>query len=480
MSTDAARHRGPLTLAALLERLAPVGLGLFAYLAWQVGQRGVHPVVVMTALILVALAGSAAVLLVVRPCLVPWAVIPLFCLTQELQLRVAGPVGASKDLLTLLLAAQALVMVSRSPQTRGTLRDFRAPLGFLAVCIAFYLLNPAGSPLLGWVFGARLFVQASLLFLIGLLAREPLRTLRHGVGAVTVMALLEAVFSLMQQAAGPRALVYEWGYAFGSQVRLTSSGGTRVSGTFGDPFQLMALGVLAAVVAAFLAHGWRRWLLLGSVLAITAATSVRTALVQLAAVVVLMVLRRGWRSLAATAGLFAVSAGLVLGLSVSTAEYPGAPEKPLLLGLNGRTTAWSLAVKGPESLIMGNGVGAVGVGSTRGAQGLITKASKYNPKAESKAAFAGDNAFLDSAYLQVQSDIGIVGSLAFLAYLGSLASWIWRRLRTSDAAWAAAAVLATSAIDWVGRSSYASYSTGFLTLYLLGLCVAAAREEGMP
>ena len=68
--------------------------------------------------------------------------------------------------------------------------------------------------------------------------------------------------------------------------------------------------------------------------------------------------------------------------------------------------------------------------------------------------------------------LALVGSLAglFLTLLGRC-----RRRSDDNAAWAALAVLAVSAVDWIGRSSLASYTTGFLTLYVLGVLMAATQ-----
>ena len=67
------------------------------------------------------------------------------------------------------------------------------------------------------------------------------------------MLVVEAVFAWIQQLAGPTALVFQWGYRYGAQVRVTSGGGLRTSGTFEDPFQLVALAVLGLALALFVA-----------------------------------------------------------------------------------------------------------------------------------------------------------------------------------------------------------------------------------
>jgi hypothetical protein len=126
--------------------------------------------------------------------------------------------------------------------------------------------------------------------------------------------------------------------------------------------------------------------------------------------------------------------------------------------------------------VIGNGVGVRGVGSVRAAKPVISNPPAYDPTVEPTAKFAGDPTFLDSAYAQVQSDVGIVGTLALVASLIGLTLVLTQHLRhgNGEAAWAAFAVLIISVIDWIGRSSMASYTTGFLTMYILGVLIAAS------
>jgi hypothetical protein len=295
-----------------------------------------------------------------------------------------------------------------------------------------------------------------------------------------VITVFEAIFAWVQQFAGENALVYVWGYQFGAQVRLTSSGGLRTSGTFADPFQLAALAILALCVAAFLARPGAAVTLVIGAIAIVGATSVRTAFVLIAVIVVLYALRRGWYLPTSAVTAVLVAVGLFAGLSISTSLYPGGPSTPLLLGLNGRTTAWHLAASDPKSLLVGNGVGALGSGYGRAADGLTTRAAAFDPTRSPTALFAGDRAFLDSAYVQVQSDVGIAGVAALLMWIIGMLAKLRRPLSLVEgpaefgARWTAIAVLAVSSVDWIGRTQLASYTTGFLTLYILGVVVAAA------
>jgi hypothetical protein len=191
-----------------------------------------------------------------------------------------------------------------------------------------------------------------------------------------------------------------------------------------------------------------------------------------------LAVRRGWGRAAAALAVVAGLAGVLVLATTTSSVSPGAPEQPLLFTLNGRFTAWSLAVDDRLSLFTGNGVGARGIGSTRTELG-VSAPPAYDPNSAPTAAFAGNPAFLDSSYAQVQSDVGIVGSIALLTALAGLAVFIVRRCMVTDdgAAWAAGAVLAASVVDWIGRASLASYTTGFLTLYVLGVLLGASQSR---
>jgi hypothetical protein len=421
------------------------------------------------------LAGSAY-LLHRRPWLASWGAIVLFSTSAELQLRVNSAIGVLKDVYVLLVVVLVVLWVRKRPAELRRLRPLALPLTALAVLVGLYLLDPAGSHNTSWLFGTRLLVQVLALLLVGILL-APQRTLEHLLLAMCVVLPFEAVFAWIQQLAGPTALVYQWGYAYGSQLRSTSSGGVRTSGTFEDPFQLAALAVLGLALAFFLARRGQAVVLIVSALGVLGATSVRTAMIQAGVLLVLYAIRRGWAREAAALAAVAAVAGVLILATTTSAIYPGAPEEPLLFSLNGRSTSWSLAVDGWQSLVTGNGVGVRGTGSTR-TSATVSGPPRYDPTSAPTPAFAGNPAFLDSSYAQVQSDVGIVGSASLLTALAGTAFFVFRRCRdrTDGAAWAAGGVLAISMIDWIGRSSLASYTTGFLTLYILGVLLGAVRE----
>jgi hypothetical protein len=437
------------------------------------------PALGLGVLFAVPLLAGGVFLLYRYPWLASWGALALFSTTAELRLRVNPIVGVLKDGYVVLLVVLLLVWLRTRPSPLPRLRPVALPLSAFALLVGMYVLDPAGTHGTNWLFATRLLVQVLALFTVGLLL-DPQRTAEHLVRAMCVVLPFEAAFAWLQQVAGEWRLVHSWGYEFGAQVRQTSGGGLRTSGTFEDPFQLTALAVLGLAVAFFLARRTQAVILIGSALAVLAATSVRTALVQVGVLLVLYAVRRGLAREAAALAAVAAVAGVLILATTTTAIYPGAPEEPLLFSLNGRSTSWSLAVDGWQSLVTGNGVGTRGTGSTRTSTS-VTAPPRYDPSAAPTAAFAGDPAFLDSSYAQVQSDVGIVGSLALLTALGGLVVLLVRRCRdrSDGAAWAAAGVLAVSLVDWVGRSSLASYTTGFLTLYVLGVLIGATRTPEM-
>lgn len=425
-------------------------------------------------------AAAGAVLLYRRPELAAWAAVLLFATSAELRLRIDPAIGVLKDALVALLVALVAVAVWQRPTALRRLHGLALPAAALAVLAGLYVLDPAGGQGASWLFGTRLLLEVLALLVAGAVL-APRTTLVHLVRAMVVVLPLEAAFAWVQQAAGPASLVYRWGYEYGSQVRSTSSGGVRTSGTFEDPFQLAALAVLGLALALFVASRGQAAVLIVSAVAVLGATSVRTAMLQAGLLLVVYAVKRGYGREAASLAAVAAVAGVFFLATTTSAVRPGAPEEPLLFTLNGRSDAWALAVDGWESLVAGNGVGARGTGSTRTAV-EVSGPPRFDGGAP-EAAFAGNPAFLDSSYAQVQSDVGVVGSAALLTALAGTATFLVRRLRadpSDGAAWAATGLLVVSVVDWIGRSSLASYTTGFLTLYVLGVLLGAVGTQEKP
>ncbi len=421
------------------------------------------------------IAAAGSWLLVRRPWLAPWAVIFLFGTTAELRLRVSDSFGLAKDALVVFLLAATLLAVLQG-RTSLAARLPPLPVGFpLAVLVGLYLVDLGGDHGGGWVFGTRLLLEPLLLLAIGLATPRTEVALRHLVQAMTVFLVIQAVLGWVQQAVGADALVRQWGYAFGSQVRLTSSGGLRSPGSFEESFSLAAFAVLGACLALTVASRRQAVVLWISVAAVLGATQVRTAVLQLAVLVILVLVRQG-KIRAALVGVVGAAAGAVLaaGVYLVSATVPGGPVRPLVFTLNGRFDAWAVAYQGLSTLVRGNGVGALGAGSTRAEAGLVSQAPAYDPSRESEALFAGNSAFIDSSWGQVLSDVGLVGVLALLAWVVAYCWWMARPAREgSGPAWLALAVLAVSVVDWLSRTTLGSYPTGFATLYLLGLATGA-------
>ncbi len=430
--------------------------------------------IVLAAVALVT-SGLLAGLLATRPWLAPWGVVFLFGTTSELRLRVSDLLGVSKDAYVALLVGITVLAVLRG-QTSLLARIPPATVWFpLAALVGLYVLDLGGTHGASWFFGTRLLVEPLLLLVVGLATPQPQRALRHLVLALCWFMPAQAVLAWVQQAVGPEALVYEWGYAFGTQVRLSSGGTLRAPGSFEEAFALAAQAVLAACVAATVAGRGQAALLWVSTVAVLGATQVRTAVLQLAAIVLVVLVRRG-KVLAATVGVVGAVAGalLVAGVFLTSSTVPGGPVRPLLFTLNGRFDAWAVAYEGVHTLVRGNGVGAVGAGSTRAQGGLVSEGPRYDPNQESAALFAGNPAFIDSSWGQVLSDVGLPGVLALLAWVVAYAWWLRGPAGSgSGPAWLVLAVLAVSVLDWISRTTLASYPTGFTTLYMLGLATGA-------
>lgn len=436
---------------------------------------GVAPVIYGSAGLV--LAGLMVRVLHRYPWLSSWAAIVIFCTSDELRLRLTPVIGVAKDLFVMVLALLTVVAIFKHREMLDRLRPFTASLATTALLVALYLVNPAGAYGGAWFFGSRLLFEVLALGLLGMLCIAPGTTLDHLVKAMTVMTPFEAVFAWLQQLAGADGLTKLWAYKFGAQTRVTSDGGLRTSGTFDDPFQLAALAVLATAIALFLASKRQAQVLLVSVAAILVATSVRTAIVQVGVLLLVYAVRRGLRKQVLALGIATGVAGVFTLASTTAADQPGGPEELQVFSLNGRTTAWDQAVQSPLSLFTGNGVGVLGSGSTRATEDLISAPPSQALAGEDpNGALAGNSAFLDSSYAQVQSDVGIVGTLALISAVIGFALVLGRRcFRSRDGVtWAAFGILVVSMIDWIGRSSLASYTTGFLTMYVLGVLIAAS------
>jgi hypothetical protein len=433
--------------------------------------EGVRPVVYGSVGLL--LTGVMIGVLYRFPWLAPGGAIGIFCLSDELRLRLTPVVGLAKDVYVAVLVVMVVLAVFRHREVLERLRPFGGALAVTGLLVGLYLANPAGGYGATWFFGSRLLFEVLALGLVGVLCSSPELTRAHLVRAMVVFVPFEAAFAWAQQLAGQAMLTSGWLYQPGAQTRVTSDGVLRTSGTFDDPFQLAALAVLGTAIALFLGNRRQAQVLMVSGAAILGATSVRSAMVQVGLLLLVYAVRRGLRRQALALGAATAVVGLFTLASTTAAALPGGPAELQVLSLNGRTTAWDQAIQGPTSFFTGNGVGALGSGSTRAGQDLISAPPSGGSVGDDVT--AGNAAFLDSSYAQVQSDVGIVGTLALIGGAVGTAVVLARRCaRYRDpASWAAFGVLVVSMIDWLGRSSLASYTTGFITMYVLGVLISA-------
>jgi hypothetical protein len=136
--------------------------------------------------------------------------------------------------------------------------------------------------------------------------------------------------------------------------------------------------------------------------------------------------------------------------------------------LNGRISAWEAALgPRPSAWLLGRGVGVVGTAAERA--GYLLTPSKDQPDA---------NVAVDSGYLAIVADVGIAGLVVLLALAARLISLGADAARRGVAAgWVTLGLLATLLIDALTRASFSGFPTAFLGLLLIGLGLAAARDE---
>jgi hypothetical protein len=472
--------RGRSTVEDWLLVLAGVAVTLAAsYLTATKGvQIGLGPLVV-------AAFGVGVVLLTIgAPHLSVTGMIVLFTLIPALKVFTFPTIGALKDLYTVAAVAATVVLVvieKRRPEPRV--------FALVVLLLVLYAVNAGGGHSVAWGQGLRLVGEPLLLLLVGLTLPDPRRTLRWAVGALIATACFAAGYGLLQQVLGEGRLI-SLGYSYDLQVR-TANGLLRSFSTFDDPFAYAAFLLFGIVAVVF---AWRRggllpWGIAGLLLAGLAVSFVRTAVLLLFGVLGLQLARWGGRApgvmvLAATA-----LAGLVIlatnangsqsqVYSVPSQPAANAPSAPAQSGqadilLNGRISAWTAAVgDNPREWLFGRGVGKVGTAAER---------STYNlaPSSSQATAAVNNSQAVDSGYLATIADVGFAGLLVQIALLARLIG-LGRQgtAQNSSAAWFALGLLLMLMLDALTRASFTGFPTAFLGLLLVGLALAAAREEG--
>ena len=411
---------------------------------------------------------------------VPWlvvpAIIPLFAAIPTLDFFVNPLLGGVKELVSLAAIAAAAILVVQRRAARRPVRIDTATGVLFGLIVCLYIANIGGN-LTGesgygapWYQGVRLFCQPLSLLLVGMVLREPRRTLRAASVSLLATAVVVAAFGLVQQVIGVDGLL-ALGYEYGEQVRQIS-GHLRSFGTLSEPFAYASfLLVGLAVLLVSSRPGPAVFVLTPMLAAGLLVAYVRTAAVIGAALLGLALARRGQKILATLLLTGAIAAGVAfLIVAAGAAETRTVAASPTsYLTLNGRTKLWQAQLgDSPAPLIFGRGVGATGTAAKRAEQSLIGK-KKLNSEEESDV--------VDSGYLAVVADIGAVGLALVLALFGRLLVQGRALARSGDArGWVAIAILVVLLLDALSRESFTGFPTAYLGMLLVGL--ALARTEG--
>lgn len=455
--------------------LAALGGGatvLAAFVSVQLGaEMGVGAVLVAAAFATTLLG------FVAFPHLAVAATIAVFALIPMLKVFVAPEIGALKDLMVLAAAIAGFILYAYEGR-----RPDRFVAGIAAMILGLYALNVGGSHDAAWVQGVRLVAEPLILLLVGFVLPDPRRTFRYAMVALIAVCCAIALYGGYQQAVGKFALV-EWGYSFESQVRSLPSGQLRSFGTLDDPFTYAALLTFGlAAVLFWLRRGpvaWAAALLLATGIALS---FVRTAFLIIVAFAGLVLQRWGYQTSAVLTVAATLIAGLVLLVNASGTQSQAFPvgsaegdaaavgtTGTVNVILNGRISAWQAALGDePPAWFLGRGVGEVGTAAER-ATYTIASDEEIDDGAEIQA--------VDSGYLAVIADVGFIGLCLLLALFGRLLLLAWAATReVGSAGWVALGLLAALLLDALTRASFTGFPTAYLSLLIVGICLASARE----
>lgn len=429
----------------------------------------------------------AVALLVLRPELLAPLVVVGFALQPEVKFNYTSQAGPAKDAIIVIgVLALGVGLVRRH---EGIARADRTLLALLALFAAAYVLNPAGGHGPGWASMARLVLEAFALLLAGYLSTDAGATWRWAAWSAVGVGVLESVIGIHQQLLGVKVLVEQHGYAYGQQVRTTSSGQLRSFGTLDDPFNYAAITVLGLVCALHLVRRPLLRLPLAALLAVGVLVSYdRTAFVLVAAVVVLDIGRRHPSSARAlTAALVVAGIALLVSRSPEPAPTTTSPDAAttdngFVLSLNGRTSTWLRVIRGPDDILFGRGAGEIGAGAGRAGQHGVVQPARYVPGVAPPVDRNVGLTSLDSTYFETLADIGLVGVLLLLALGARVRALLRAGVKGPDsAAVAGIALLAVIAVDGVTRTSLVAFPFGFVALFLLGAALgAAAAPSALP
>ena len=393
------------------------------------------------------------------------ATVVVFALVPLLKWFTWPEVGGLKDLLVVAAGAAAVIVFAVERR-----RPDRWVLVLVAALLGLYAINVGGEHGAEWAHGIRLVGGPLVLLLAGLTLPEPQRTFRWAMGALVITATLVAAYGIVQQIVGQDTLVDSWGYSENAQVRTVGDDRLRSFGTLDDSFAYAAL-LWFGIAAAFfwLRRGPLAWGAALLMLVGLGFSFVRTATLILFAFAALALARRqsGFReNLAVAAVLFTAGVALaVVGETDETTTRAGHSEGG---SLTGRIEVWKNALgDDPGELVIGHGVGEIGTAASRAIDPAIPSGFDPHPRQS-----------VDSGYVAAIVDVGVVGLILLLVLLGRLMVLAFRAARDEKiAGWVALALIVSLVLDALLRSSFTGFPTGYLCLLLVGVALAAVRDD---
>jgi hypothetical protein len=398
--------------------------------------------------------------------------IAVFTAIPALKIFVNPLIGSVKDLIIIVAAAAAIVLyiVERRPIDRWV-------AGLVGVLLALYVINAGGAHGAGWLQGVRLVGEPLMLLLIGMSLPDPQRVLRWAVLALVVSTVGAALFGILQQFVGDGVLL-GWGYQYDINLR-TINGHLRSFGPTDDPFAYAALLLFGLVAVLFdpRRKPWA-WGAVGLITIGLAFSFVRTAAIIVVAIGGLLLVRRGLARVGLLLVVAAVLSGAVALLTLSgstsselTVSSSASTSGRLNLVLNGRVSAWTAAVGDkPGAWLLGRGVGTVGTAAQRAGYTFAPTSGDTSPSSA-----------VDSGYLATLADVGLGGLAVLLCLFGRLVALaVQAARRGASAGWLALGLLVVLLMDALTRASFTGFPTAFLGLLLVGVALAAAREELAP
>jgi hypothetical protein len=412
------------------------------------------------------------------PHIIAAAIVPLFVVTPAAKLFVDPRIGGAKEVLTAAaIVASIFVIVQRRARNQDAVRDDVVFILLLAV-VAMYLVNVGGHVSgatgydVAWFHSMRLRAPL-VLFLAGLILPNPRRTLRALAISTIVTACALAAYGLFQQALGPERLV-QLGYEWNSDVR-TIGGHLRSFGTLDTPFSYASLLVFALVFTLFWPLSRRAQLFSTGLITLgLAAAFVRTTAAILIALAGIWLVRRGHRAAAFLALATFVVATAVLIASLNDRTSRSVQFSPgQYVTLNGRTTVWQERLgSAPMTWLLGRGVGSEGAAATRAER-------SFDPAQATQQRGAGGGSVVDSAYFVTMTDVGLVGLIVVCVLFATVIARARSALDAEDpTGWLVLSGVAVVAISAVTQEVLTDFPFAYISLFTLGVAIAAISEGG--